>query len=264
MASDSILDETVVSWTKKQHEIARQVNYEDENDWSHFFSADGLKATRDLYIAGADISFSTAVKDFSVATFTIVKLCEDGSTGLVYSQSQPVIMQHPYVATFLGFRESPVVSHMLSELPPNVKGKIDCLLTDGNGVLHPRKAGLACQVGVEEGLPTVGVSKNMLFVDGITEKAAKTLASTADNGAIELVGDSGFVWGTAVMAGNAKSKPIYVSVGHRVSLATATKLVQCMCEFRIPSPIRFADMHSRALLRGEKISVYKVEEFPSN
>ncbi len=45
-----------------------------------------------------------------------------------------------------------------------------------------------------------------------------------------------------------KQRPVYVSVGHRVSLATAVRLVVACCRYRIPEPIRQADILSRAML----------------
>jgi hypothetical protein len=33
-------------------------------------------------------------------------------------------------------------------------------------------------------------------------------------------------------------KPIYISVGHRVSLNTAIHIVKMICKYRVPEPIR--------------------------
>lgn len=33
-------------------------------------------------------------------------------------------------------------------------------------------------------------------------------------------------------------KPIFVSVGHRVSLDTAIRIVKMTCKYRVPEPIR--------------------------
>lgn len=38
-------------------------------------------------------------------------------------------------------------------------------------------------------------------------------------------------------------KPIFISVGHRISLDTAVKIVRMTCKFRIPEPIRQVKLH---------------------
>ncbi|XP_015501023.1 endonuclease V isoform X5 [Parus major] len=64
-----------------------------------------------------------------------------------------------------------------------------------------------------------------------------------------LTGTSGKVLGMALRSYNNSSKPLYVSVGHRVSLGTAVRLVRACCRFRVPEPIRQADIRSREYLR---------------
>lgn len=248
-------------WLAEQEEIARNVIVEDENNWSHFFASAQFTPDRDLFIAGADVSFSTTLPDHAIGTIAVVILRTSEKIDLVYSKSRAVSVKHPYVPTFLGFREAPVVSEMLSDLPSAVRERLDCLLLDGNGLLHPRKAGLACHVGVEENCATIGVSKALLCVDGLVEREVRELAVAGGKDGADVVGVSGTTWGRALITGNAQNKPIYVSVGNKVSLGTATKLVRQLCEFRVPAPIRIADLHSRALLRGEETSFYKAEEF---
>lgn len=248
-------------WLARQADIARRVVKEDRNGFATLFSDTCFSPPRDLFIAGADVSFSTRVPDHAIGTFTVVILRKSGSLDLVYSRSKTVSMPHPYIPTFLGFREAPVVSAMLAALPPIVRNRIDCVLLDGNGLLHPRKAGLACHVGVEENLPTIGVSKSLLCVDGLVEKEVRESAAAHGTEGLNIIGASGTLWGRALLTGNAIVKPIYVSIGNRVSLDTASYLVQKVCHYRIPEPIRIADLHSRALLRGEDEFVYKEEAF---
>lgn len=45
------------------------------------------------------------------------------------------------------------------------------------------------------------------------------------------------------------TRPVYVSVGHRISLASALAAVQRCCRHRVPEPIRQADLLSRAEVR---------------
>lgn len=248
-------------WTQQQMLLASQVDATDANTWHELMTDHGYHGHKPFFIAGTDISYSPSQ---SVATLTIVRLDQHGGRELVLSQSRFVQVSNPYIPSYLGFREAPIVSQMLGLLEKPVRERIDCLLVDGGGVLHPRKAGFACHVGVEHCIPTIGVSKNMLQVDGLTD--AKCRASMAAHLArtdidvgigFDVVGNSQCVWAKALITGNAMRKPIYVSVGHKVSLTTAARVVKTLCEYRVPDPIRLADLHSRALLRGQKIDVYK-------
>ena len=135
------------------------------------------------------------------------------------------------------------------------------VLVDGCGVLHPRGIGSASQLGVVTGIPTVGVAKALLHVDGLrrsTIQAAMDAAAAASTtglatedrepGQMQLMSEMGDVLGVALRAGAGKN-PVYVSVGHCVSLDTAVELVQTCCRYRVPEPVRQADIRSRAQAR---------------
>lgn len=125
-------------------------------------------------------------------------------------------------------------------------------MVDGNGLLHPQGFGLACHLGVLVDLPTIGVGKSLHHIDGITKSRVRELVESAENSTntiLSLKGDSGFAWGAAVRSTDSSSKPIFISVGHRISLDTAITLVTMTCKFRIPEPIRQADIKSRSYIR---------------
>lgn len=255
------MDDIIRSWKEKQETIAEQVICENENDWHEFVDESGYHGQRPLFVGGADISFSLAHESKAVITLTVMRVDKNGEKNLVLSKSRVVEVRNPYVAGFLGFREAPIVNDMLVQLNHDVRSRIDCLLLDGNGILHPQKAGLACHVGVEQSLPTIGVSKSLLRVDGLNELRVREQLGQRDysRDGMDVQGESGFTWGRAILTGNAIKKPIYVSVGHRVSLRTAAHLVRNLCTFRIPDPIRYADMHSRAWLTGQHVDIFRPE-----
>ncbi|KFV50412.1 Endonuclease V, partial [Tyto alba] len=114
------------------------------------------------------------------------------------------------------------------------------LLVDGNGLLHPRGFGVACHLGVLTDLPCVGVAKNLLHVDGLVRdeghrEQIRSLQRAGDT--FPLTGTSGRVLGMVLRSYNS-SRPLYISVGHRVCLQTAVRLVKSCCRYRIPEPIR--------------------------
>jgi deoxyinosine 3'endonuclease (endonuclease V) len=53
-----------------------------------------------------------------------------------------------FIAGFLGFREAPAILAAFSRLrDTNINLVPECILVDGNGILHPRGFGLASHVG---------------------------------------------------------------------------------------------------------------------
>jgi deoxyribonuclease V len=110
-------------------------------------------------------------------------------------------------------------------------------MVDGQGIAHPRRFGLACHIGVLTGLPAIGVAKSRLTGEADepgTERGSWAPLLDGD----EVIG--------AVVRTRAGVRPVYVSVGHRVSLPTAVDLVlRCAPRYRLPEPIRHADRLSK-------------------
>jgi endonuclease V len=249
--------ETIAKWTAVQERIAANVVEEDLIPWT--VNGEGLPPFRSapLLCCGADVSFAVTEPTRAVVTLTVVRLTHDARIDLVYSASQERFVEIEYAPTFLAFRECPYVLDMFSAMPSELRESINVILLDGNGVLHPRGAGLACQVAIEAGgIPAIGVAKTLMCVDGLEEKQVRQAIQKLERGApLPLVGKSGRTWGNAMITGNAQAKPLFISVGHRISLETATRLVRALCVFKVPEPIRLADLHSREALRGNVVSV---------
>jgi deoxyribonuclease V len=141
--------------------------------------------------------------------------------------SRPVLF--PYEPGLLSFREGPAILAALRGLHASP----DALLCDAQGYAHPRRFGLACHVGVLCGLPTIGCAKSRLV--GTHAAPAATRGShaplTDDH---EVIG-----W---VLRTQDRVRPVYVSVGHRIDLPTAARVVlQCAARYRLPEPVRLAD-----------------------
>ena len=135
----------------------------------------------------------------------------------------------PYIPGLLSFRELPAMLEALDRLPETP----DVVLCDGQGIAHPRRFGVACHLGVETGLPTVGVGKSRLC--GTHREPGR------DKGSTEPLIDQEEKIGMVVRT-RTGVRPLYVSVGHRVRLNTAVELVlACTSRYRLPEPIRAAD-----------------------
>jgi deoxyribonuclease V len=134
----------------------------------------------------------------------------------------------PYVPGLLSFRETPAVLEALARL----RIRPDLALCDGHGIAHPRRCGLASHIGLAADLPSIGVAKTRLIGAHRTPRDRRG-ASTPLVDAGETIG--------AVLRTRAGVNPIYVSIGHRVSLATAIDFVMACCtRYRLPETTRWA------------------------
>lgn len=137
-------------------------------------------------------------------------------------------IRFPYVPGLLSFRECPLAIAALGRLPR----RPDLLLCDGQGLAHPRRFGIACHLGLLLDIPSIGAAKSRL-IGTHEEPASERGAQTPLRHGEDLIG--------AVLRTRTNVRPIYVSIGHRVSLTAAVAItLQCSPRFRIPEPTRQA------------------------
>ena len=164
-------------------------------------------------ICGVDIAYGGSNSN---AAYCSAVIMDRNMQKLVESVNVQTIVKYPYVPGLLMLREAEPIIYTLKSL----KNTYDLLLIDGHGLLHPKKCGLACYIGVTIDKPTIGVAKSRLC------------GTVRPDGFVELDGE---------ILGYAISKKLYISVGHRVTLKTAISLVR---KFGI-EPLRLADINSR-------------------
>ena len=203
-------------------------------------------------IAAVDISYAKKNNQNAVAALII---CEYPSFKVLYEDYETDTTEYPYVPGFLAFKEVPSLTILFERLRANnPELEPDVLLVDGNGILHTRGFGAASHIGVVMGLPSIGVGKTVFAVDGLTKRNVNDLHHENNVNALDtvnLVGDSGTVWGAAMKPTEDSEKPIIISQGHRISLETAIEVVKLCIKFRIPEPIRIADVRSRERVKIE-------------
>ncbi|KAL2974707.1 hypothetical protein AAZX31_14G119500 [Glycine max] len=230
------------TWITAQNILREKLITEDCFAWKLQAGSKEEEALR--YVGGVDISFSK--DDPSRACGTLVVL-DFHTLQVLYQDFSLVTLQVPYVPGFLAFRE--LLEKMKRSNNPFYP---QLLMVDGNGILHPRGFGLACHIGVEANLPTIGIGKNLHHVDGLTHSRVRELLGAEENCSedfINLVGCSGHIWGVAMRSTQGSIKPIFISIGHKISLQTAIMIVQMTCKYRVPEPIRQADIRSRDYIR---------------
>lgn len=176
-------------------------------------------------VAGIDLGY-----DAKTDTCRAVVVVLDFPTLSLIEQSEAVLpIQFPYVPGLLSFRETPAAIKALEKLenPP------DLILCDGQGIAHPRRFGIACHIGLIADVPTIGVAKSILVgkFENLGEKRGSTASLIYKNQEV----------GVALRTKD-KVQPVYVSPGHKISLATAVEYVlQCAPKYRLPETTRLAD-----------------------
>lgn len=135
----------------------------------------------------------------------------------------------PYIPGLLSFREAPALLAALRKL----RTAPDILICDGQGIAHPRRFGIASHLGVITGIPSIGCAKSRLIGESL-EPAKQRGESRPLTHRGQLIG--------AVVRLKANTKPVYVSVGHLIDLATAVEIVlSASVDHRLPEPTRLAD-----------------------
>ncbi|MFE1629813.1 deoxyribonuclease V [Brevibacillus reuszeri] len=177
------------------------------------------------YIAGVDVAYSKQ-DDVLIAAIVIL---DAHSLSVVESVAVEDTVYFPYIPGLFSFRELPPIIKAFQQvtIPP------DLIVCDGQGIAHPRRFGLASHLGVLFDIPTIGCGKTRLLGE-YTEPDQK-------RGAVSPLIDKGEVIG-GVLRTQANTKPIYVSIGHRIGLQTACEwIVKLSPKYRLPETTRFAD-----------------------
>ena len=186
-------------------------------------------------IAGVDIS-SPGPRDTGRGAAVVLNYPE---LNLVEVKTVEREVTFPYIPGLLSFREAPLILAACQEL----SSVPDLVLVDGQGIAHPRRFGLAAHLGLFLDVPAIGCAKSILC--GAHKPVGEKVGSYA-----ELV-DNGQVIGAALRT-RIGVKPIYVSVGHKISLNSAIKWVLNCCRgYRLCEPTRLAHLAAGGNLRVE-------------
>ncbi|RMG09602.1 MAG: deoxyribonuclease V [Acidobacteria bacterium] len=176
-------------------------------------------------IAGVDASYDKH-ENICSAAVVVINL---PSLEIVEYVKSSVKVKFPYIPGLLSFREAPAIAEALSR----IKNTPDIIFCDGQGIAHPRRFGIACHIGLITDLPTIGVAKSLLIGDcdePCDERGSFTYLRHKD----EIIG--------AALRTRVGVKPIYVSIGHKISLQTAIQAtLECNKGYRLPEPTRLAD-----------------------
>jgi deoxyribonuclease V len=150
----------------------------------------------------------------------------------------------PYIPGFFFFREGPAALGALRRL----KVTPDVILIDGQGIAHPRGAGIASHLGVLLDVPVIGCAKSRLF--GEFDEPGRT---RGDWSYLYCSGDRGRIG--AVVRTRTGVKPVFVSPGHLIDIDSAVDIVLgCVSIYRLPEPLRRAHSLSRRMGKRKDVS----------
>jgi deoxyribonuclease V len=186
------------------------------------------------FVAGADCAFSADKQTIFAAAVVY-----DRETQRVIEIAHAArAAEFPYVPTYLSFREGPAIKQAIGAL----KHEFGAILFDGQGFAHPRRCGIAAHLAIELDRPGVGVGKSRLL-GTFEELALDAGATTPLRDGDEQIG--------VVLRTQKGLRPVFVSIGHRVDLASAVRLVLACCtRCRLPEPTRQADLEVAKLKRA--------------
>jgi len=175
-------------------------------------------------VAGCDVSYVASSNVFTSA----VVIMTYPDCNVLETATASVEVNFPYIPGLLSFREMP----SLLESWRKVENVPDMVYCDGSGLIHPRKFGIACHLGLWINLPTIGCAKNLLCGETIMpdDEKASMQNVTLDG---EIIGKS--------LRTRSGAKPMYISPGNFIDVEQSASLVLKACpRYRIPEPIRAA------------------------
>jgi deoxyribonuclease V len=176
-------------------------------------------------VAGADVSLNMFEKDIYAGIIVLsYPSLEVVDYAVVKSRTEM-----PYIPGLLSFREVPALMECLAKL----KTKPDLIVVDGQGIAHPRRLGIASHFGVLADIPTIGCGKSRLY--GTYEEPIEpgTWTDIVDPSNGEVIGSA--------LKSKARSKPLIISPGHKVSVAQAREIIQnSLRGYRLPEETRKA------------------------
>ncbi|MGC8705269.1 MAG: endonuclease V [Athalassotoga sp.] len=181
-------------------------------------------------IGGFDLSYPR--KDIALAVCVVLSYPD---LELIEMKWTEVKVEMPYIPTFLSFREGPAIEKVYGM----IEEKPDLLFFDGQGIAHPRGAGIASYMALKFHKPSIGVAKSHLF------------GEYKDPG--KLRGDFEYIYSGSEVIGvvlrtKDNVKPLFVSPGSFVDFKDCADYTLNSCKgYRLPEPTRLADMYTKKL-----------------
>jgi len=213
MESTAMQENRMLRYTEDQNSLAAKVTMEDIPPFDR------------TIVTGVDIHYR-GFDAFGCATVMNIESMQPVQTVTLEKE-----VEFEYIPGYLYLREGPIILDLLKLLDST--GPV---MIDGNGLLHPRRLGLASYVGVTLNIQTIGVAKS-LHIGSIGLRANDEAPITENDAVI----------GMAVWLG--RKTPVFVSVGHRITLSTSVVVVRECSINGYPEPLRIAHITAKTMAR---------------
>ena len=196
------------------------------------------RATAPRFVAGVDIA-TTRGQGTAQAAVVVLSYPELRPVEVAVAKGK---IDFPYIPGLLSFRESPLILAACQRLSHSP----DLVMVDGHGMAHPRRLGIACHLGLFLDVATIGCAKSRL--------CGSHPEPLDEPGSYTWVTDKGETIGVALRT-KKRVKPIYISIGHKISLEDAIRWVlQCCRGYRLPEPTRLAHLAAGGKLKQEMVN----------
>ena len=216
------------------------------NDYSEYFQLqENMKTLVDKsdnfndkieYVAGVDVAYN----EESNTMIGAIVVLDYKSFEVIDSSYHIMEITFPYVPGLFSFREIPSIIHAYHKLSI----KPDIIVCDGQGIAHPKGVGMATHLGINLQVPTIGCAKKRLYGEYTEQNIGNT------KGDFEYLKSNDNVIG-AVLRTKDNVKPMFVSIGHRVSLKSSIAIINYLTpRFRLPETTRKSDQLVNKLLKN--------------
>ncbi len=202
---------------KMQIELSKQISLEDKIDVENI-----------RYVAGVDTTFLNPFENptTAISCITVIDIKDFSVVETVYGEKE---IDFPYIPTFLAFRELPSIMEAYKKL----KSKVDVFILDGQGILHPRRMGIAAHFGVITETITIGSGKSHLY--GYYKEPENK------NMVFDYVYDKNGEKLGYILRVKKNTKPIFISPGNNISLKSSIYvIIKTINKYKLPIPIKYA------------------------
>ena len=200
---------------------------------------DSLDCSKIRYIAGVDVAYTKiGTQEYGCCSIVII---DYNTLNVVQKIGHTGKIDVEYHPGFLSFRELPLILETVKQIEITP----DIFIFDGNGILHPKRMGIATHASFYLNKPCIGVAKSFFRSE---ENLSFQMPENYIGASTNIINSNNEILGITLRT-RENCRPIFVSIGNYMSLENAKAIIMnCINkESRIPIPTRLADIETHKL-----------------